>query len=75
MTIDLDTAASIHTAKGGCTDTLAECIAWQCEMQGAFAVIEIDGIDVVDVDAVDFDSDEIEATEAAVIAAVEAEMA
>jgi hypothetical protein len=50
---------TIETAKGGTAGTLAECVAWQVEHQGAFASIVLDDgttVDVADVDYADADA-------------------
>ena len=47
---------TIDTAKGTShPGTLADTIAWQCEMQGSFAAIRREDGVSVDVDHVDFD--------------------
>lgn len=57
-TITADTIVTISTAKGVHTGTVAECWRWQCEMQGAWASIELDDGTDVDVDDFDFDGED-----------------
>ena len=63
----------IETAKANYeAETLAEIVAWQCEMQGAFAVIE-HGTDRVFVDDVEFDFVRADEVESEIVALFEAE--
>lgn len=57
--ISADTIATIRTAKGSTTGTIAACWAWQCEMQGAFARIEVEGLPEVSADDFDFDGEDV----------------
>lgn len=61
--ISADTIATLRTAKGSTTGTIAACWAWQCGMQGAFARIEIEGLPEVSVDDFDFDGEDVHAEE------------
>lgn len=60
---------TIRTTKGLFVGTLAECVAFQCDMQGSRA-----SIDGVDVGCVDFDHDDMDATIAGICDAVLADL-
>lgn len=66
---DLDDEYTITTTKGSHTGSLRAICAWQAEMQGGMASIEVDG-ETYDVSDVEFDGGEMDDTIAAVTKAV-----
>lgn len=67
----MTTQHTINTAKGTHTGTLREVCAWQAEMQGSYARITVDALEV-DVDDIDFDGEDLDAAVTIVQRAIDA---